>query len=70
MKFKKKLIETESQRWVKEGIIDRSQAEKILALYPEEKPKNWGVLIFSSVGAVLFGLGVISHTTGIKFTDL
>jgi uncharacterized membrane protein len=50
----------ELEHWVKGGIIDRSQADRIIALYPEETPsRNWGPLIFSVIGAIIFGLGVI-----------
>lgn len=60
MSFKRKLFEGETERWIAEGIIDRSQAEKILSLYPEEKPsRNWGTAVFTSIGAVIFGLGII-----------
>ena len=50
----------EVECWLKEGIIDRNQADRITALYPEETPsRNWGPLIFSVIGAIVFGLGVI-----------
>ncbi len=50
----------ELERWINDGIIDRSQADRISAIYPEETPpRNWGPLIFSVIGAIIFGLGVI-----------
>jgi uncharacterized membrane protein len=50
----------EIECWVKGGIIDRGQADRIAALYPEETPsRNWGPLIFSVIGAIIFGLGII-----------
>ena len=50
----------ELERWVRDGIIDRSQADRISALYPDETPsRNWGSLIFSVIGAIIFGLGII-----------
>lgn len=50
----------EVEGWIKGGIIDRSQADRITALYPEETPsRNWGPLIFSVIGAIIFGLGII-----------
>jgi len=57
----KKIIENESKRWVAGGIIEQEQAQKILGLYPEKKINgfNWGTLIFSSIGGIIFGLGVI-----------
>lgn len=55
-----KWLVQELERWIKDGIIDRNQADKITALYPEETPsRNWGPLIFSVIGAIIFGLGVI-----------
>jgi len=56
----RKFILHEIERWIKDGIIDRSQADRISALYPEEAPsRNWGTLIFSVIGAIIFGLGII-----------
>ncbi|MFA6567122.1 MAG: DUF2157 domain-containing protein, partial [Victivallales bacterium] len=55
-----KWLMQEVERWINDGIIDRSQADRITALYPEETPsRNWGPLIFSVIGAIVFGLGVI-----------
>jgi uncharacterized membrane protein len=50
----------EIERWVRDGVIERNQADRITALYPEETPsRNWGPLIFSVIGAIIFGLGII-----------
>lgn len=55
-----KWLVQELERWINDGIIDRNQADRITALYPEETPsRNWGPLIFSVIGAIIFGLGVI-----------
>lgn len=55
-----KWLGQEIERWVRDGIIDRNQADGINDLYPEETPSgNWGPLIFSVIGAIIFGLGVI-----------
>jgi uncharacterized membrane protein len=46
--------------WVTQGAISPAQAEAIRRLYPETKPGlPWATLIFSGVGAVVIGLGVI-----------
>ncbi len=55
----RKWLESQVERWIGERIIDRSQAERILSLYPEEKPRSWGPIIFAGAGTVIFGLGVI-----------
>ena len=56
----RKWLLTEIERWIKDGIIDRSQADRISVLYPEDKPsRNWGALIFSVIGVIIFGLGII-----------
>ncbi|MHC4202222.1 MAG: DUF2157 domain-containing protein, partial [Planctomycetota bacterium] len=50
----------ELKRWVDEGIIDGARAEAIRKLYPEPGPATpWAVLVFSGIGAVVAGLGVI-----------
>ncbi len=47
-------------QWVKEGLIEPAQGEAILERYPSpEAGIPWGKVIFSSIGAVLAGLGVI-----------
>ena len=50
----------EVDRWVQDGIIDLPQAMSIKSRYPTpEQPVSWGRIIFLSLGAILFGLGVI-----------
>lgn len=56
----RKWLTGELERWLEEGIIDKSQAEKITSFYPEEKQgRSWGSLIFQLIGVAIFGLGVI-----------
>jgi uncharacterized membrane protein len=50
----------ESKRWEQEGLITGQQAEQIRHLYPEPSaPLPWSMIIFSGLGAVIGGLGVI-----------
>ncbi|HPN85140.1 MAG TPA: DUF2157 domain-containing protein [Victivallales bacterium] len=56
----RKWLLQEIEKWLKDHIIDQSQADRIISLYPEEKSsKNWGALIFSVIGVIIFGLGII-----------
>jgi uncharacterized membrane protein len=51
---------TESERWVREGILTAEQVARLRALYPTPKPtRPWATLIFCGLGAVIVGLGVI-----------
>ena len=53
-------LKRELEAWVSEGIIMPNQAEAIRKRYPEETPGlPWGTIIFSSLGGVILGLGVI-----------
>jgi uncharacterized membrane protein len=46
--------------WVGRGLISQEQALQIRGLYPEAQPGlPWGTIIFSGIGAVITGLGVI-----------
>lgn len=46
--------------WVTQGAISPAQADAIRRLYPEPKATlPWAMLIFSGIGAVVIGLGVI-----------
>ena len=50
------------QRWVREGIIDTACAQSISRLYPQPQTKtsrSWALMVFSGIGAVIVGLGVI-----------
>ena len=55
-----KWLTGEMERWRSEKIVTNDQAEKILSLYPEKQfSANLATLILTSVGAVIFGLGII-----------
>lgn len=45
--------------WVREGLITTEQEVAIGARYPIAAATSWGTVIFSSIGAVIAGLGVI-----------
>ena len=46
--------------WVARGVVSPAQAGAIRALYPEPKTSlPWSMLVFSGVGAVVIGLGVV-----------
>lgn len=50
----------ETKRWTQNGIINNNQAEAIKGLYPLQKEdRPWGLLVFSGIGAVIIGLGII-----------
>jgi len=50
----------ELAQWQAEGLIDASQAGRIAARYPAPQPATaWGTIVFSGIGAVVLGLGVI-----------
>lgn len=51
---------SELETWHEDGIITKDQAEAIKVRYPVVEPAHaWGRIIFFSLGAILFGLGVI-----------
>jgi len=50
---------SEIERWTRGGIITAYQARKIEALYPAEMQAPWALILFSSFGAAVIGLGVI-----------
>ncbi|MFA6187247.1 MAG: DUF2157 domain-containing protein [Phycisphaerae bacterium] len=53
-------LHSQIQDWVRLGIIDAACGESIGNLYPPQKPsRSWAMLIFSGLGAVIIGLGVI-----------
>ena len=60
MKRPIKWLNAEIDQWVGEGIIEAQQGQAIKKRYPApvEEPA-WGRIIFFSIGAILFGLGVI-----------
>jgi uncharacterized membrane protein len=49
----------EVARWRAERLVDDALAGRILARYATPAERNWGRIIFSAIGAVLVGLGVI-----------
>ncbi|MEN8135122.1 MAG: DUF2157 domain-containing protein [Thermodesulfobacteriota bacterium] len=50
----------EVEEWCAEGIVTREQAVAIKGRYPVVEPAHaWGRVVFFSLGAILFGLGVI-----------
>jgi len=52
-------LKDEVARWRADGLVDEALAQRILARYPPAAERNWGRVIFSAIGAVLVGLGVI-----------
>jgi uncharacterized membrane protein len=46
-------------QWRAEGLIEEALAQRILARYPDAAERNWSRIVFSAIGAVLVGLGVI-----------
>jgi uncharacterized membrane protein len=52
-------LKQELVQWRAEGLVDEPLARRILARYPASAERNWGRIIFSAIGAVLVGLGVI-----------
>jgi uncharacterized membrane protein len=60
MKKNIKWLLTEIDLWLNEGLIATDQAKNIKRRYQvSEQGPAWGRIIFFSIGAVLFGLGVI-----------
>jgi uncharacterized membrane protein len=52
-------LKQEVARWQADGLVDAALAQRILARYPDAGERAWGRTIFSAIGAVLVGLGVI-----------
>jgi len=53
-------LKQEIQSWTDEGIISSDQAQQLSARYNAITTDNpWGKVIFSAIGALLIGLGVI-----------
>jgi uncharacterized membrane protein len=52
-------LRQEIAQWRAEGLLDETLAQRILARYPAAADRNWGRVVFSAIGAVLVGLGVI-----------
>lgn len=50
----------EIRAWQSDGVISREQADTLQSRYPAEPDgRSWGMIIFSCLGAVIIGLGVI-----------
>ena len=55
-----KWVRGEIDLWLRDGLVSPSQAENLRRRYPiTESGTTWGMIIFSSLGAVIAGLGVI-----------
>lgn len=53
-------VRGEIRAWQSDGLISGSQAEALQSRYPVERNgRPWGMIIFSCLGAVIVGLGVI-----------
>jgi len=52
-------LKQEVAQWRAEGLVDDAFAQRILARYPDTPERGWGRIVFSAIGAVLVGLGVI-----------
>ncbi len=53
-------LRREVDQWVRDGVVSEAQKAGILGRYPSCVPSvAWGTIIFSSLGAVIAGLGVI-----------
>ena len=60
MKKNVKWLRGEIDLWHNEGLISAGQAQNIKRRYPlPDQGYAWGRIIFFSIGAILFGLGVI-----------
>jgi uncharacterized membrane protein len=55
-----KWLHREIEAWRSEGLIEPPQAEALMARYPSSGAERaWSRMIFSVIGAILIGLGVI-----------
>lgn len=59
MKTYHQWLHDELRDWLSEGLIDNAQAQRLRARYPLAPSRSWARVIFSSLGAILIGLGVI-----------
>ena len=58
----KRWLMQETPKWVQAGILSAATAERLHAYYGatgEHSGRRWAVIIFSILGAMLIGLGVI-----------
>lgn len=56
---KEKWILREIEQWVSEGIIDSGTADRIRRLYEKKNNANTLLIIFSIIGSILVGAGII-----------
>ena len=54
-----KWLFAEVDSWLREGVISESQADLLRARYHPGEERNWGMIVLTSVGSVIFGLGLI-----------
>ena len=54
-----KWLMSEIDTWLRDGIIDEKQAVALRGRYPAPEERNWGMIVLTSVGSVIFGLGLI-----------
>ncbi len=53
-------LRREIRNWQSDGLISCEQAESLQSKYPAERNgRPWGMIIFSCLGAIIVGLGVI-----------
>ena len=53
-------LQGEMRGWERDGLVSPDQSRAILARYPAPAvERSWGMLLFSSLGAVIVGLGLI-----------
>ena len=50
----------ELAKWTADGLVTPEQAAQLLQRYPRPAPgRPWGMIVFASLGAIVFGLGII-----------
>jgi uncharacterized membrane protein len=54
-----KWLQGELPQWVQQQVISQDQADSITRYYQQRSSSNAGRSIFSAIGAILFGLGII-----------
>jgi len=52
-------LRQEIKKWQSEGLVSSDQALALTERYPNDGENRWGKIIFSAIGAVILGLGVI-----------
>jgi hypothetical protein len=60
MSKERRWLAAEIDRWIADGVITPGQGEQLRARYPVSADGlPWGIILFSAIGAVVTGLGVI-----------